>query len=96
MADVIGLSSGCYRAATVRPGHVFPLCAAHGGVLTRRGHTEGAVDLAKMAGLRPAAALCELMNVDGSMMRGLAIESFAARHKMPILSIAEIVAWRCR
>lgn len=80
----------------VRPGHVFPLCATSGGVLSRRGHTEGAVDLAEMAGLQPAAVLCELMNADGSMMRGEAIEHFAALHGMPILTIAEIIEWRSR
>jgi 3,4-dihydroxy 2-butanone 4-phosphate synthase len=80
----------------VRPGHVFPLCATPGGVLARRGHTEGAVDLAMMAGLRPAAALCELMNPDGSMMRGAAIGNFAHEHGMPILSIADLIAWRNR
>lgn len=79
-----------------RPGHVFPLRATPGGVLARRGHTEGSVDLAKLAGLRPAAVLCELMNEDGSMMRGEAIERFALKHGMPMLTIAELVAWRSR
>ena len=83
-------------ADLVRPGHVFPLCATPGGVLARRGHTEGAVDLASMAGLMPAAALCELMNADGSMMRGADIERFAELHGMPILTIAELIAWRSR
>ena len=80
----------------VKPGHVFPLCATTGGVLARHGHTEGAVDLAQLAGLRPAAVLCELMNPDGSMMRGADIDAFAATHGMPILTIAEIIAWRSR
>jgi 3,4-dihydroxy 2-butanone 4-phosphate synthase len=79
-----------------KPGHVFPLRAAPGGVLTRRGHTEGSVDLAILAGLQPAAVLCELMNADGTMMRGAQIEHFAAAHAMPILSIADLVAWRTR
>ena len=79
-----------------RPGHVFPLRASPGGVLTRRGHTEGSVDLAIMAGLAPAAVLCELMNADGTMMRGARIEQFAALHGMQILSIADLVAWRMR
>jgi 3,4-dihydroxy 2-butanone 4-phosphate synthase len=78
----------------VRPGHVFPLRAESGGVLRRRGHTEGAVDLASIAGLEPAAVLCELMNADGSMARGLAVTSFAGRHRFPILSIDEIVSYR--
>jgi 3,4-dihydroxy 2-butanone 4-phosphate synthase len=80
----------------VRPGHVFPLRAAPGGVLERAGHTEGSVDLATMAGLRPAAVLCELMNPDGTMMRGDAIDAFAEEHGMPILTIAEMIAWRKR
>ena len=61
----------------VRPGHVFPLRATPGGVLARAGHTEGSVDLARLAGLQPAAVLCELMNPDGTMMRGEQIEQFA-------------------
>jgi len=80
----------------VRPGHVFPLRATPGGVLARAGHTEGSVDLAAMAGLAPAAVLCELMNPDGTMMRGDDIERFAALHGMPILTIAEMIAWRRR
>lgn len=79
-----------------KPGHVFPLRANPDGVLGRRGHTEGSVDLAILAGLQPAAVLCELMNPDGTMMRGAAIETFAALHGMPMLSIADLVAWRTR
>ena len=78
----------------VRPGHVFPLRATPGGVLARAGHTEGSVDLARMAGLQPAAVLCELMNADGTMMRGEAIERFAEERGMPILTIAELIQWR--
>ena len=80
----------------VRPGHVFPLRATPGGVLARAGHTEGSVDLAIMAGLRPASVLCELMNPDGTMMRGEQIEEFAALHGFPILTIAEMIEWRKR
>jgi 3,4-dihydroxy 2-butanone 4-phosphate synthase len=79
-----------------KPGHVFPLRAHPDGVLGRRGHTEGSVDLAILAGLQPAAVLCELMNADGTMMRGAAIDTFAALHGMPMLSIADLVAWRTR
>ena len=78
----------------VRPGHVFPLRASPGGVLARRGHTEGAVDLARLAGLQPAAVLCELMNADGTMARGAQVERFARRHALPQLTIDDIVAWR--
>jgi len=78
----------------VRPGHVFPLRATPGGVLARAGHTEGSVDLARLAGLQPAAVLCELMNADGTMMRGEQIEQFAAERDFPILTIAELIQWR--
>ena len=78
----------------VPPGHVFPLRATPGGVLARKGHTEGSVDLSTMAGLQPAAVLCELMNPDGTMMRGADIEQFARLHDMPILTIAEMITWR--
>jgi 3,4-dihydroxy 2-butanone 4-phosphate synthase len=80
----------------VRPGHVFPLRANPAGVLGRKGHTEGSVDLAILAGLQPAAVLCELMNEDGTMMRGEAIEAFARARGFPILTIAEMITWRTR
>lgn len=78
----------------VSPGHVFPLRAQPGGVLERDGHTEGSVDLMVLAGLQPAAVLCELMNPDGSMARGEQVEAFALAHGLPTLTIAEIVRWR--
>ncbi len=78
----------------VSPGHVFPLRAADGGVLARRGHTEGAIDLCDLAGEPRAAVLCELMNADGSMARGPQLHAFAARHGLPLLSIEDLVAWR--
>jgi 3,4-dihydroxy 2-butanone 4-phosphate synthase len=78
----------------VHPGHVFPLRAQRDGVLTRRGHTEGAVDLAVLAGLRPVAVLCELTNPDGTMSKGEQILSFARQHKMTLLSIDELAAYR--
>ncbi|MFC0398300.1 3,4-dihydroxy-2-butanone-4-phosphate synthase [Paraburkholderia rhizosphaerae] len=81
-------------ADIVRPGHVFPLRAMPGGVLARRGHTEGTVDLVTLAGLKPAGVLCELMNPDGTMMRGADVERFAAQHAMPMLTIAELVEFR--
>jgi 3,4-dihydroxy 2-butanone 4-phosphate synthase len=74
----------------VSPGHVFPLRAAAGGLLERRGHTEGSVEMARLAGLQPAAVLCELTNPDGTMTKGNEITNFAARNKMVILSIAEL------
>jgi 3,4-dihydroxy 2-butanone 4-phosphate synthase len=78
----------------VSPGHVFPLRASPGGVLARRGHTEGTVDLAILAGLKPAGVLCELMNADGTMTRGADVERFAAQHNLPMLTIAELVEFR--
>ena len=90
------VAPGARPEDVVRPGHVFPLRATPGGVLMRAGHTEGSVDLASMAGLSPSAVLCELMNPDGTMMRGDAIEQFAQLHGMPILTIAELIEWRKR
>lgn len=80
----------------VSPGHVFPLRAHPQGVLGRRGHTEGSVDLARLAGFKPAAVLCELMNPDGSMMKGQAARDFAAAYGFPVLSIAQLVEYRRR
>ena len=77
-----------------RPGHVFPLRSRTGGVLARRGHTEGAVDLALLAGLKPAAVLCELMLPDGTMARGDDVLAFAQQHQLPILTIEELVVYR--
>lgn len=77
-----------------RPGHVFPLRAVPGGVLARRGHTEGSVDLAVLAGLPPAAVLCELMNPDGTMARGAQIARYADRHGLTMLTIAELADHR--
>ena len=77
-----------------RPGHIFPLVANDYGVLGRQGHTEASVDLVKMAGFHPAAVLCELMNKDGSMMKGEQIEQFAYEHDLPILSIEELRLYR--
>ncbi|HEY0720919.1 MAG TPA: 3,4-dihydroxy-2-butanone-4-phosphate synthase [Gammaproteobacteria bacterium] len=77
-----------------RPGHVFPLCAQPGGVLTRRGHTEGTVDLMMLAGYRPAGVLCELTNPDGTMARLPEIVAFAERVGMTVLTIEDLVAYR--
>ena len=74
----------------VRPGHIFPLRAHDRRVLGRRGHTEGSVLLAELAGLRPAAILCELMNPDGTMMRGQQVRDYAIRHDLEIVSIADL------
>lgn len=78
----------------LRPGHVFPLRARAGGVLERRGHTEAAVDLARLAGFEPAGALCELVDEHGEMLRGTQLERFARRHRLPLLHIDTLVAYR--
>lgn len=88
------IADGAQPEHLARPGHVFPLRARPNGVLERRGHTEGSVDLARLAGLKPAGVLCELMNEDGTMMRGEQITRFAALHGMPVLTIEDIVAYR--
>lgn len=85
---------GRSAADIVSPGHVFPLVAHEGGVLARRGHTEGALELCALAGLRPAAVLCELMNPDGTMARGPQMWGYAERHGLAVLSIEDLVAWR--
>ncbi len=76
----------------VRPGHIFPLAARPGGVLERPGHTEAAVDLARLAGLPPAGVICEILAADGSMARGATLAAFARRHGLPVLSIATLSA----
>ncbi len=78
----------------VRPGHVFPLVAREGGVLMRSGHTEACTDLARLAGLPPVGVLSELMNEDGTVMRGTQVADFAATHKLTYVSIAELIAYR--
>jgi 3,4-dihydroxy 2-butanone 4-phosphate synthase/GTP cyclohydrolase II len=78
----------------VRPGHVFPLRAHRRGVLGRRGHTEAAVDLTRLAGLRPAGALCEIIDAEGSLVRGPALQRFAEQHGFPFVTIEEIAAYR--
>jgi len=79
-----------------RPGHVFPLCARPGGVLKRAGHTEAAVDLARLAGCRPAGVICEIVNDDGTMARLPEIEEFCQEHGLLLISIADLVAFRYR
>jgi 3,4-dihydroxy 2-butanone 4-phosphate synthase/GTP cyclohydrolase II len=76
------------------PGHIFPLRARDGGVLERTGQTEGSVDLARLAGLKPAGVVCEIMNPDGSMARMPELEAFAEEHDLVLLSIADIINYR--
>jgi 3,4-dihydroxy 2-butanone 4-phosphate synthase/GTP cyclohydrolase II len=79
-----------------RPGHVFPLRARNGGVLVRAGQTEASVDIARIAGLTPAAVICEIMNDDGTMARLPELEAFAAKHSLKIISVADLVRYRIR
>jgi len=79
-----------------RPGHVFPLRARKGGVLVRTGQTEGSVDLARLAGLKPAGVICEIMNDDGTMARLPELKIFAEKHNLSIISVADIIEYRMR
>lgn len=77
-----------------RPGHIFPICARRGGVLVRAGHTEAATDLARLAGLQPAAALCEIIKDDGEMARRPDLEEFAKEHDLKLITIKDLIAYR--
>jgi 3,4-dihydroxy 2-butanone 4-phosphate synthase/GTP cyclohydrolase II len=90
----VAIADGARPADLIRPGRLQTLRAVDGGVLARPGHTETAVDLARMAGLKPAGVICEIMNDDGTMARLPDLERFAARHGIPILQIADLVAYR--
>jgi 3,4-dihydroxy 2-butanone 4-phosphate synthase/GTP cyclohydrolase II len=80
----------------VQPGHIFPLCARSGGVLERAGHTEAAVDLAALAGLKPAGVICEILNEDGTMARLPELLVFKQQHKLPLISITALIEYRHR
>ncbi|PRX20085.1 3,4-dihydroxy-2-butanone 4-phosphate synthase /GTP cyclohydrolase II [Paraburkholderia sp. BL18I3N2] len=84
------------RDEIVSPGHVFPLMARDGGTLVRAGHTEAAVDIARLAGLAPAGAICEIMNDDGTMARLPDLIEFSRRHKLKLGTIADLIAYRRR
>ncbi|MBM4038552.1 MAG: 3,4-dihydroxy-2-butanone-4-phosphate synthase [Planctomycetes bacterium] len=86
----------CKPSDLCTPGHVFPLRAREGGVLARAGQTEGSVDLCRVAGLAPAAVICEVMNDDGTMARMPDLEKFASRHGLPICSVADLIEYRRR
>jgi 3,4-dihydroxy 2-butanone 4-phosphate synthase len=88
------VNDACRPSDLRRPGHVFPLRAMANGVFERRGHTEGTVDLMRLAGLKPAGVLCELTNEDGTMARLPELVDFAKKHDMVVLSIEDIVAYR--
>jgi len=90
----VARDEACDAADIVTPGHVFPLRAQPGGVLVRSGHTEGSVDIARLAGLRPAAVICEIMRDDGQMARRDDLDSFSKNHGLMILTIADLIEYR--
>jgi len=90
------IKDDCRPDDLARPGHVFPLRARDGGVLVRAGQTEGIVDLTRLAGIKPAGVICEIMNDDGTMARMPELEKFAAQFDLKITSIAEIIRYRHR
>jgi 3,4-dihydroxy 2-butanone 4-phosphate synthase/GTP cyclohydrolase II len=90
------ISDGARPQDIVRPGHIFPLRARNGGVLRRAGQTEGSVDLARLAGLRPAGVICEVMNDDGTMARMPDLVKFARRHGLKIVTVADLIEYRLR
>lgn len=88
------IKTGAVASDLNRPGHVFPLRARDGGVLSRRGHTEASIDLARFAGLQPAGVLCEVTNPDGSMASGKQVLDYANEHKLTLINIEELVQYR--
>ena len=92
----VAIDPSCGPQDIVTPGHVFPLVARDGGTLERTGHTEAAVDLARLAGLTPAGVICEIMNDDGTMARRNDLISFAQRHGLKIGTISDLIAYRRR
>ena len=92
----VAIADGAKATDLARPGHVFPLRARNGGVLVRTGQTEGSVDLARLAGLKPAGVICEVMNEDGTMARRPQLQEFSRKHGIRIVSIADLVAYRIR
>jgi len=90
------LAPATTAADIARPGHVFPIRAREGGVLARAGHTEAIVDLSRMAGFYPAGVICEIMNEDGTMARLPQLERVAQKHGFKIISIRDLIAYRCR
>lgn len=92
----IAIDPSCGPQDIVTPGHVFPLVAREGGVLERTGHTEAAVDIARLAGLRPAGVICEIMNDDGTMARRNDLIAFAQKHNLKIGTISDLIGYRRR
>lgn len=92
----VAVADGTKPGDLVTPGHIFPLRAKDGGVLVRTGQTEGSVDLARIAGLKSAGVICEIMNADGTMARRPELDAFSEKHGVPILSVADIIDYRLR
>ncbi len=92
----VAVQENAKKGDVVTPGHIFPLRARPGGVLQRAGHTEGSVDLVRLAGLRPAGVICEIMNDDGTMARMPDLQRFAKEHGLVVVSIADLVQYRLR
>ena len=92
----VAIDSSSTASDLVTPGHIFPLKARDGGVLVRTGQTEGSVDLARLAGLKPAGVICEIMNDDGTMARLPDLKVFAEQHELHIVTIADLIQWRLR
>lgn len=90
----VAIADGARPGDLARPGHIFPLRARQGGVLVRAGQTEGAIDLTRLAGLKPAGVICEIMNEDGSMARVPELLEFCEKHKLRIVSIAKLIEYR--
>ncbi|OTG81880.1 3,4-dihydroxy-2-butanone-4-phosphate synthase [Acinetobacter sp. ANC 4558] len=90
------IKDGAVPSDLNRPGHVFPLRGQNGGVLTRRGHTEASIDLAILAGLKPAGVLCELTNPDGTMSIGNEVIEYAQKHDLTLITIDELVQYRIK
>jgi 3,4-dihydroxy 2-butanone 4-phosphate synthase/GTP cyclohydrolase II len=92
----VAIDPASSREDLVAPGHIFPLMARDGGVLERAGHTEAAVDIARLAGLTPAGVICEIMNDDGTMARLSDLIAFAQRHNLKVGTIADLISYRLR
>ena len=90
------VADDCRPRDLVRPGHIFPLRAKEGGAIVRAGQTEGSVDLVRLAGLKPAAVICEIMDEDGTMARMPALEKFSEKHGVGICTIADLIEYRMR
>ena len=90
----VAIDPSSTRADLATPGHIFPVMARDGGVLVRAGHTEAAVDIARLAGLNPAGVICEIMNDDGTMARLPDLVAFAQRHNLKVAKIADLISYR--